>query len=796
VIHRDLKPENILLHEGQPLVADFGIALAVRNAGGNRITQTGLSLGTPQYMSPEQATSDRTIDARTDIYSLGAVTYEMLTGEAPHTGNTAQAIIARLLTEHPRPIRTQRPHVSEQVEAAVERALEKLPADRWATAREFSEALSGARVVVRAQHGTTSAMASAAATAAPAATADYTIVVPRRLVSREVLAWGLALTAVAALALTLVSRPAPPPTSGIVTTFELMLPDSLRAQAIGSGAMLALSPDGSSIVFAGSRPGGMPSLYLRRMDDPEVVQLRGTDSARGPIFSNDGSEIAFSPIAPPAAGRGRGQFANPLNRLSIRGGTARTLVDSGAGAAQSSWGDNDQIVFTNGRGLYAAKAAGGAPVLIALLDTARNHRRYGFPHLLPGGKAAVITIWLGANFLDSATIGVVTIPEGKVIELGIRGTYPRYSPTGHLLYATTDAQIMAVPFSARSLSVTGAPVVIVEGVNVGGGGAATYAISRTGTLAYGVGDAASRKLSLLLVDRDGNETPLAFRPGPYGWPRISPDGKQVALAIGAYTGAGGGVRSPDIWRLDLLNKQLARVTTDSQSTLAAWHPDGQKIANGSISFQGDSVTWVRNLYNLRRREILNRGVQRVTAFTYGPAGGYAAMTMWPDSTNGDIWIAHMDSLSAPRPLLTEPYGEGTPRVSPDGRVLAYTINRSGRSEVFVRPLGGDGPERQVSLDGGNQPAWGPDSRELFYRASGFMMSATVTGAGRELAVQPQRDSLFRDIYSTPIGGGGSAQYDIMPGGKQLIMMRNLNTAPSSMQIMVIVNWPALLRERR
>src|SRR5262245_9723655 len=143
VIHRDLKPENILLHEGQPVVADFGIALAVSNAGGGRITQTGLSLGTPHYMSPEQATGDRTIDARTDLYSLGAMTYEMLTGDPPHVGSTSQAIIARVLTEKPRSIRATRPNVPAHVEAAVDHALEKLPADRFASAKEFADALSG-----------------------------------------------------------------------------------------------------------------------------------------------------------------------------------------------------------------------------------------------------------------------------------------------------------------------------------------------------------------------------------------------------------------------------------------------------------------------------------------------------------------------------------------------------------------------------------------------------------------------------------------------------------------------------
>ncbi|HEX2723247.1 MAG TPA: serine/threonine-protein kinase [Gemmatimonadaceae bacterium] len=143
VIHRDLKPENILLQAGQPVIADFGIALAVSKAGGSRVTQTGLSLGTPQYMSPEQATGDRVIDGRSDIYSLGAVTYEMLTGEPPHTGTTAQAIIARMLTDKPRTMRSTRPSIPEHVEYAVQHALEKLPADRFTTAHEFAEALLG-----------------------------------------------------------------------------------------------------------------------------------------------------------------------------------------------------------------------------------------------------------------------------------------------------------------------------------------------------------------------------------------------------------------------------------------------------------------------------------------------------------------------------------------------------------------------------------------------------------------------------------------------------------------------------
>ena len=237
VIHRDLKPENILLQAGQPVIADFGIALAVSKAGGNRITQTGLSLGTPAYMSPEQATGDRVIDARSDIYSLGAMTYEMLTGEPPHTGNTSQAVIARMLTEKPRPIRTTRAAVPEDGETTVKRALEKLPADRFSDVREYSEGLQG--------RGDFTAAAAAATVAAPAPAS-----IPKRR------AWVARLTdplvlLLVALALGLAGVAAMRGRNVAARTrpvrFVLATPDSARP-VLNSPWPGAISTDGSTIV--------------------------------------------------------------------------------------------------------------------------------------------------------------------------------------------------------------------------------------------------------------------------------------------------------------------------------------------------------------------------------------------------------------------------------------------------------------------------------------------------------------------------------------------------------------------
>jgi Tol biopolymer transport system component len=764
VIHRDLKPENILLHEDQPLVADFGIALAVSNAGGNRITQTGLSLGTPQYMSPEQATGDRVIDARTDIYSLGAVVYEMLTGEPPHTGPTSHAIIARVLTDTPRSIRSSRPAVPEHVEFAVERALEKLPADRWTTAKEFSEAITGARVVTRSTLGATHA-------GGRKREAGHA----RR---REIVAWSVAAVALAAtgIASLRANRPAPAP---LPLEFEIKIPDSLDVLPRGGAASLAFSPDGSTLVFQGQRPGEPAALYVRRLGDRDVLKIRGTDSARSPLLSPDGSEVLFGYIVP-----GGTVPSSPVKRISIRGGSARTVVDSGAANGQVSWGQDDRLVLATNNRLWTASADGGPRTLLASPDSARRHVRYGFPDILPGGKAALITIWRGALALDSAVLGVVTIPDGKVRELGVRGTFPRYSGTGHILYATADGWIFAVPFNARSLRVTGPGFPIVEGVRVGGGGAAAFAVARNGALAYVGGSTLLGDRALVAVSRSGKERLLGARTGFYGTPRVSPDGRQIVATMGTQLPSFASTGQPDIWRFDIASKVMTRVTTDSSSFRPEWSRDGQRILY--IKRGTDTAVMSRPLYAAAQPTVLFRLSRAIGDFTLGGTHGYAALRTFaagPNST--DVWLVPMDSVDKPRAFLNEPYSEIEPRISPDGRRIAYVTNRTGRDEVYVRPIAGGGSEAQVSVNGGNEPVWSPDGRELFYRGPDYMMSATLTSAPS--LVVTRRDSLFRDLL-TYLRGPATTNYDVFPGGQEFVMLRPTNTGAASSPLIVKMNW--------
>jgi eukaryotic-like serine/threonine-protein kinase len=771
VIHRDLKPENILLHEGQPLVADFGIALAVSNAGGNRITQTGLSLGTPQYMSPEQATSDRAIDGRTDIYSLGAVTYEMLSGEAPHTGATSQAIIARLLTERPRSLRSSRPSVPEQVEAAVERALEKLPADRWDTAKEFSEALTGARLVTRSTSATPVLTTGMIGTAS-------------RPLPRELAAWAVAAMGIVATTL-LVMRQDEEPTPGVPAEFEVQVPDDIDVAQAGAGGAntIAISQDGSTLVFAASQ-GGERRLFVRRLDDRDAVPIRGSDSAGVPSLSPDGEHVLFPARGQGAGGRGAGGLGGgfPVKRLAVRGGTARTVVDSGIGNGQVSWGDAGKLVVTFRNGLWTVPAEGGQRTLLASPDSARRHFRYGFPHVLPGGKAALITIWHGAGDIDSTVLGVVTIPGGEVTDLGIRGTNPQYSGTGHILFAT-DASLFALPFSSRSLRATGVPFPVVEGVSMGRGGAAAFAVARNGTLVYRTGalPGGDGTASLVAVTRTGDERPLGSTRGRYSGPRISPDGRQIAMTIPAIGGRAGG-DFPDIWRFDTASKVFTRVTADSSSVYASWSSDGERLA--FTRRERDSVVMWQPLYQTGRPAPLVTTGADVRAFALPRAGAYAALRVGAAS-NFDIWLVRMDSLSSPRPFLTEPYMETSPELSPDGRLIAYWTNRTGQPEVYIRRVPSGADEVRVSVNGGTEPVWAPNGRELFFRGPRHMMTARVT-EGARLAVSTP-DTLFLDPYGK---NPNRAAYDIFPDGREFVFVRPggpSQTAERS-RLIVMMNW--------
>ena len=747
VIHRDLKPDNILLHAGQPVIADFGIALAVSNAGGTRVTQTGLSLGTPAYMSPEQATGDRTMDGRTDIFSLGAVLYEMLTGDPPHLATTAQAIIAKVLSEKAQDVRVLRPNVPAHIALAVQKALEKLPADRFATAGEFADVLRGLR-----PPGIETTVQAFPIRASGA----------RRTPWPAISRWAPWLVAAAAAfaAVVTTTRDVPP---AIPARFVVELDDSIRLQS-SLGQSITISPDGSMLAL-GVQIGPAPSIVVRNLDDPQLRLIPGVTALVVMDFSPDNRWILFGTPA-------------LVRKIPVTGGEPVKLADRTSGgvvSAAASWSSRKEIVYGDGVSLWRVSENAGQPVLLARPDSARGHLAYGWPDVLPDGKAALMMIWKGMS-LGRAELGVVTIPDGNVTELGVVGTSPHFVPGGYVIFSRANGTVYAARITRDALRLTGEPVPVLEGVTVKANGAAELTLADNGTLAYVAGE--SPKSRLYAVNRSGVLRDLGSEMRPFEYPRISPDGRRVALTISPIGGQ-------DVWTYDLSSRALTPLTRDGASQRAEWFPDGRSLVY--VSREGNENVIRRQAWDgSGAAEVFANPRNNVLETVIGPPHSWAAFRVGSGVTQRDIWIAPLDSLDKARPFVATQADEWLPAISPNGHLLAYVTTESGRAEVYVRPLTGGG-RIQVSVDGGVEPIWSSDGRELFYRGNTHLMAAQIVEQP-ELALQ-RRDTLFRDTF---LRSSNRPMYDVFPNGREFVVLREESSRP---KLYVVVNWIEELRRK-
>jgi len=752
VIHRDIKPENILLHDGRALVADFGIALAASKAGGTRMTETGMSLGTPHYMSPEQAMGEREITARSDVYALGCVAYEMLVGEPPFTGPTAQSIIARVMTEEPRALTGQRKTIPPGVEDAVLTALQKLPADRYGTAAEFATALTAGGQAGRRTDG--QAHVSLPSARPPVrSSAPLPLFLGALLLTTALAAWGW-------------WRPRP---EAPLARFVVGLPPAQQLQPDVDASSLAISPDGQRLVYTGPSGSGGRQLFLREFDQLESKPIGGTEEAINPFFSPDGKWVGFS-------------TSSKLKKVALAGGAPITITDAFNNRG-ASWGPGDLIVYdvSNNSGLSMIPAGGGTPVVLTTLDSSRQEISHRWPTMLPGGKAALFTIWrsTGDNPIEIAVVSLETHQVKHLIE---GGTHAYYVPTGHLVYGTLDGALLAVPFDLRHLEVTGTPVSILEGVVAkASSGNSDFEVSPGGTLAYVSGKTSSATLAL--VDRDGKEELVGGPLSTPESPRVSPDGRRIAVDL-----AGSGTAF-DVWIYGIGASTLTRFTFGGSSRYPFWSPDGRQIAYSSDAPPARTRSlFVKPSDGSGEATVLATSRGQIFDGAFSPDRRYLVYRETLNETGTmDLFALRLGGDTTTVPIVTTPFNERSPMLSPDGHWLAYTSNESGRDEVYVRAFPGPGGRWQVSNEGGSEPLWSPNGRELFFRSGDQFISVTVRTSTSFSASGPR--VLFSGRY---LSNNNHTNYDIEPDGRRFVVLKSGN---EHADLVVVLNWFQELRQR-
>jgi serine/threonine-protein kinase len=743
VIHRDIKPENILLHDGRPMVADFGIALALSAAAGGRMTETGLSLGTPHYMSPEQATAEKDISARSDVYSLASVLYEMLTGQPPHLGGSAQQIIMKIVTDVPRPVAELRKSVPPNVAAAVAKALEKLPADRFESAKAFRDALTDERFV----------------TAAGASRGASAVGQGRGLVAMA--GWAAAALLAVALGWSRFGRqPAPPEAS---TRFAFSLGNVATASI-----EIAISPDGRKIIqFQGGPEPGTGASGVAGALKPGLA-VRDLGSLQPSVLAVSGGRPRVSPDGRWVAYTGDRDYAF---KVPIEGGTAIELGQ----CSNPAWLDMDTLIcLTTNWGLGRLASTGGAVETVTVPDTAAGEIGHWSPEALPGGKAVLFTSYRR----PVSRIEALDLTTGRREVVAENAFFARYARSGHLLFVR-DSALFAVRFNPATLRTEGSPVPLLDDVASRPSDAqAGVAIADNGTLVVLRQSEWYEDNRIVWVDRDGREEPAIQRTGGFFQPRLSPDQSRILLAVGR--------GQPKLSVYDLGRDLLTQLTRNPGSTWhGTWTPDGRQVV-----FTNETPS-----YDLYRVPIDgSAGPQAVVSNSrdkyprsVSPDGREVAYEeSW--AGNSRIRIVALEGPGPGRIVGDSTVQLADPRFSPEGRWLAVTgrIGTAAVSHIYVLRSDGTGGALQVSVGetGSRDPLWTRGGRELVFRRGTAVHAVDIDPAA---GLVGQERPLFDGPYST-------AGYDVTADGGRFLMVRAVDR-PEALPIMVITNFFDELRRK-